>query len=75
MSDSQKKNLSIVYGVGATLIIVGAVMSVFMGYAFGKPLMFTTLVITSFYQGNLIDKLSKQLKGKEQKENCESEVL
>ena len=55
-----KIHLTWVYAIGALLIIGGAVMKVFMGIGYGIWLIFLVISLTSFYQGWVIDKLSKE---------------
>lgn len=60
-----RKLLGFIYGIGALLIIIGAVMSIFWDMRFGRILIICTLVFVSTFQGRVIDKLYKQLKDKE----------
>ena len=55
-----KKYLSWIYTIGALLLIVGAVMKVFMGIKFGIWIIFIVISLTLYYQGWVIDKLSRE---------------
>ena len=55
-----QKYLNWFYAIGSLLIIGGAVMKVFMGIKFGIWIIFIVISLTLYYQGWVIDKLSRE---------------